>query len=234
MIYVIQAIKQLWASIVGVFYLGQRLRNKELRQREQDTHYYFKQQSKKELARFQVKERLFLKKAWKLLSKRFPKKYRGKDIYVYHNYFAGVLAPARLNDTPEKMLLRYWEEGVGPYFKMYKATLEQISELLDEKGRMEPRVLIDRVAKVNQLMVSLPDLDKRAENVLNVQKKVNLELRKKQQQLNEDRKKVLDQRDKEMLEIEEAVLSNTASKATENLKQLRKAKKGAGIVGKKA
>lgn len=178
---IIEFFKQLWANVRGVIYLGAKIRGKELRQREQDTQYYFRKQSKKEMAKFQVNERLWLKKAWKVISKNLPKKYRNKDIYIYHNYFAGVLSPVYLNETPEKMRLRYWDEGVGPYFKMYKGTLDLIAE---EVGKEKVNV-----RKIKLLIDSLPDLDARAEKVLEVQKSIHLKLHKKQQQLNEDRKK---------------------------------------------
>ena len=212
----------LWHTIAGVFYLGSRIRNREIEQKRADVHFYYKQKSKKEMAKFQVAEQMRTKRMIKNARRTWlPKKYRQLDVYLYHNYFANVLAPMRPNQTPQGMLKRYWDDGVGPYFILYKAAVEELKALLETKGFL-PKDL-------QNILNSLPDLDKRAEAVLEAQKKVNLRLREEQKKYNAQKDRAMDEMDKELLKVDEAVLARTVQKSSEQLKNLRRAKKQQGV-----
>ena len=214
--------RTLWDIVTGVFYMGGRAYRRHKQEKELETAYYFKQLTKKEMGRWQVREQAKTRKTLKYLKGRdwFPKRHRKDDGFIFHNYFATVLLVTRPQDTPDELLKRYWEECVGPYFVVYASFAEYVKGMTCDSAtiNLESWEELSRAAK------DLPDLEGMAKRNLEVQKGILLKHRKTAEKLKEDRKKALDERDKAMLEIDMKILNDKAIKASTQYKNLKEAK----------
>ena len=212
---------QIWSIIAGVFYLGWRVREREKRELELDTHHFFKRRLRKEQALWQMKEQIRVKQMWKAcwwLPKNFRKKNEG---WLFHNYFSGVLTSAKPNQTPEQLLAEYWRNGAGPFFLLWFEAVKSIDEV--ERSNA---VLENKLADIRKIIGTLPPVEERAKNILEVTKKTAMKMKKEEEKLKADRRKKLDERDNAMLDLDEKILSDKQGKANEKLKEIRKARKG--------
>ena len=228
MIYYIQQIfSTLWRIIKGVFFLGWRLKEQEDKEKEHEISHYFKQVSRKEMASWQIREQVRAKKMmdriWWL-----PKNFKKKSVgWLYHNYFYSVLLVPRPDETPERMVGRYWKNCVGPYYmvqaELIKQLREDLKDLRHELFGLGELAILDRML---HKMDALPDLHGTATTVMDAHKEITMRLRKEAEKLKEDRKKALDERDKAMLDLDEKVLQSKLDRTRTNLEGLRTAKKG--------
>ena len=222
---------QLWRILTGAFYLGWRMKERERKEQELDIGYYFKQETRKKMARWQVKEQMRMRKMSKSLW-WMPKKFN-KQGHLFHNYFSTVLLNPKPNETPAAMLTRYWEECVGPYFMIQRELLKQLEDdvrtVRDYTWETHPSGSPAnlKLKEIFAKLESLPDLEVHANTVMEAHKKILADMRRKAERLKEDRQKALDERDKEMLDIDEKILDAKVQKAQESLKGIRQARKGA-------
>ena len=208
---VLELFKNAWDTILGFFTYAAHFRNQERLKRAQDEHYIFREESKKRMSKWVIKERRSMDKL--LSSNAIPKKMRN-DMAVYH-YISTVLLNKDPNWTPEQ-LVHHFYAYLHPSYMAYFHAWRDLKKVL----RLSPKDF-EREKKSYQAKYSgILDVHSRALLVLEEKKKVALEIKKKQADYQKHKRMITDKLDVEMLEMDKKVLQKRKQEAAQALDRI--------------
>ena len=167
-----------WDFILGFFLYSRHFRRQQRMKQEQDQHFHFREQSRKKMSKWVTKERAQISKL--LNSDSIPKKYR--DDYGIYNYIASVVMQKNPNWTVEQTVKHFYDYlhpyMIG-YWSLYRHT-KGIVNSEDPHGEFR-RKYVGLKKRIN----GIPDVSSRAKNVMEIKKKVSLEIRELEQKIQE-------------------------------------------------
>ncbi|MCY4584273.1 MAG: hypothetical protein OXE50_15985 [Chloroflexi bacterium] len=202
-----------WDFILGFFLYSRHFRRQERMKREQDEHYYFREQSKKKMSKWVIKERSEIDKF--LASDKIPKKY--KDDYAIFNYVASVLMQKNPNWTVERTMKHFYEY-LHPYMIGYWSLYRHMKGIVnsnDARGEFS-RKLEGLRKRIN----GIPDVYNRAQNVLDLKKKISLEIRDLENKHKKHKRQVEEKLDMEMVKIDREIAEKQRRDAESKIKEL--------------
>lgn len=201
----------IWDSFWGVFSYAANFRKQERLKRQADEHYIFREESKKRMSKWVLKERKSMEKLLK--SNTIPKKLK-QDMSVYH-YISTVLLNKNPNWTPEEMIYNFYMY-LHPSYMAYFSAWRDLKHVL----RMDAQSFKNCKDGYLRKYANVMDTQSRASMVLDEKKKVALEIKKKQGDYQKYKRAITDKLDVEMLEIDKKVLEKQRMEAENALKRL--------------
>ena len=212
----IEMLRNAWMAFTGVFLYATRFKQQEEKKKRQDEHYYFREQGKKKLFKWVVQERSKIKK----MKKFIPKKDR-ENMCIY-NYISSVLLTAHPKQTLQQVIYTFYTY-IHPYIWIYYHAWRDMTGILNSKD--PTRKLEAQLESLKLKYRNMEDLKTRALTVLNVKKKVSLDIRKKESEFKKKRILQEEIHDKEMLKMQEEILQERRDNAEKDLALLRQSKK---------
>ena len=211
----IEMLRNLWMAFIGIFHYATHFKAQEEKKKQQDEHHYFREQSKKKLFKWVTKERAKIKSLIKFIP--------GKDKHnmCIYNYVSSVLLTAHPKQTLEQVIHLFYTY-IHPYLWVYYYSWRDMEKILNSKDPVKK--FEGQLEQLKLKYKNMEDLKKRATMVLEVKKKVSLDIRKKETAFKKTRRMQEEHHDQEMLKIQEEILQKRRDDAEKDLAALKESK----------
>ena len=166
-----ELVRNAWDTFLGLFMYAAHFRNQERIKRQADEHYVFRQESKKRMSKWVLKERKSMEKLLK--SKTIPKNLKN-DLSIYH-YVSTVLLAKNPNWTPEELVHNFYVY-MHPSYLAYYSAWKDLKKVL----RMDEKTFMNSKKSYQEKYSGIVDIHARAKIVLEEKKKVAMEIKRKQ------------------------------------------------------
>lgn len=208
--------KNLWMAFLGFFLYASHFKRQEKMKREKDEHHYFREEQKKKLFKWITKERRKIEK----LKQKIPKADRHNS--CMYNYVASILLSVHPKQTMDQVLNTFYNY-LHPYLWIYLHAFRDLKEILECKDY--PKLLESKIQHLRAKYEGVEDLKKRSLQILAIHKKITIESKNRATEYKRQKHRETAAFDREMLKIEEEILSKGIEKDKQALESLKAARK---------
>lgn len=209
-------VKNLWQAFIGLFHYATHFQRQEKLKKERDEHHYFREEQKKKLFKWITKERRKIDR----MKQKIPKADRYNE--CMYNYIASVLLSVHPKQTIQQVLSTFYNY-LHPYLWMYLHAFRDLKQILDSdnpSAHLQPKL-----EALRKKYEGVEDLKARSLQILGVHKKITRETKERATEYKRQKHRQTASFDREMLKVEEEILSKGIEKDKEALEGLQEARK---------
>ena len=156
-------LQSLWDSLTGFFLFASKMRQQERRRQKMDTKRHFREEDKKRMMKWVLKERKEIKKLYK--HPAIPK--GQEDNQVIYNYLQSVILSVNPQKTLEQMVGDFYAT-LHPYLHIYYYAWKDLCKILTAKNKEQ--YISSRCKDFEKKYIKVPDLKENAIYVMKIKK----------------------------------------------------------------
>lgn len=208
----------LWEALLGFFLMSSKIHRQEKRRRDTDEKMYFKEQSKKKMMKWVLKERQLVKRLYK--HPAIPK--GQEENMIVYNYIQSVILSVNPQQTLEQVVGDFYAT-IHPYFHIYYYAWKDLQKALQSGDTAN--YMNSNKKKLLQKYARVPDLKEQAKVVMKIKTDTVKEIRRQEAELRRSRKKADEMIDANLVKARKEILEGRIEKDKQLLEAMMETEK---------